>query len=67
MKKIIVTGGSGFIGSNLINFLIRKFTRLLPIKPDPPVTMIFFIYFKDLYAQCDKLVKELSFKIKYYY
>ena len=24
MKKIIVTGGNGFIGSNLINFLIRK-------------------------------------------
>jgi len=24
MKKIIVTGGSGFIGSNLINFLIKK-------------------------------------------
>ena len=24
MKKVIVTGGSGFIGSNLVNFLIRK-------------------------------------------
>ncbi len=24
MKNIIVTGGSGFIGSNLVNFLIRK-------------------------------------------
>ncbi len=24
MKKIIVTGGSGFIGSNLVDFLIRK-------------------------------------------
>ena len=23
-KNIIVTGGSGFIGSNLINFLIKK-------------------------------------------
>ena len=24
MKKVIVTGGSGFIGSNLVNFLIQK-------------------------------------------
>ena len=24
MKKIVVTGGSGFIGTNLVNFLIKK-------------------------------------------
>ena len=65
-NKIVVTGGAGFVGTNLIKlllkktghkiisiesrfitknfFLIKKFTKLLPIKPDPPVTMIFFIY-----------------------
>ena len=24
MKKIVITGGNGFIGSNLVNFLIKK-------------------------------------------
>lgn len=24
MKKILITGGSGFIGTNLVNYLIKK-------------------------------------------
>lgn len=24
MKKILITGGSGFIGTNLVNYLIQK-------------------------------------------
>ena len=44
MKNIIVvTGGAGFVGSNLINFLIKKRSmRLDPTKPAPPVTIIYF-------------------------
>ena len=29
MKNIIVTGGSGFIGSNIVNLLERKILTLL--------------------------------------
>ena len=28
MKKIVVTGGAGFVGSNLINFFIDLFCNL---------------------------------------
>ena len=56
MKKIIVTGGLGFIGSNLIDLLISKSIRLLPINPNPPVTIIFFIsIFNDLEIQLNFL------------
>jgi dTDP-D-glucose 4,6-dehydratase len=29
MKKILITGGSGFIGTNFINFLSKKKTEIL--------------------------------------
>ena len=29
MKKILITGGSGFIGSNLIEFLLKKNIKYL--------------------------------------
>jgi dTDP-glucose 4,6-dehydratase len=31
MKKILITGGSGFIGTNFINFLSKKKTKILNI------------------------------------
>ena len=37
------------------------------MKPDPPVTMIFFIYYLKNYMINVKLVKEILNKIKYYY
>ena len=41
---IIVTGGAGFVGSNLIELLIKYLIKLEPTKPAPPViTIIFFI------------------------
>ena len=31
MKKILITGGSGFIGTNFINFLSKKKIKILNI------------------------------------
>ena len=44
MKKVIVTGGNGFIGSNLINFLIQK--NYFVINIDKSTYSKKFIHFK---------------------
>ena len=31
MKKILITGGSGFIGTNFVNFVSKKKTEILNI------------------------------------
>ena len=31
MKKVIITGGSGFIGTNLVNYLVSKNYNVLNI------------------------------------
>lgn len=49
MKKIIVTGGNGFIGSNLVNFLLKK--KYFVINID-----------KNKYAKNSYLLKDLKLK-----
>ena len=49
MKKIIVTGGNGFIGSNLIKFLIKK--KYFVINID-----------KNTYSKGSYLLKDLKYK-----
>ena len=53
MKKIIVTGGSGFIGSNLVNFLIKK--RFFVINIDK------LTYSSNSYNVKIKIKKTISF------
>ncbi len=52
MKKLIVTGGSGFIGSNLVNFLIKK---------------KYFVINIDLnkYSKSSFLINNINFKKNY--
>ena len=50
MNKIIVTGGNGFIGSNLVNFLLEK--NLFVINID-----------KNKYAKSSYLLKNAKKKI----
>ena len=49
MKKIIVTGGNGFIGSNLVNFLIKKNYFVINID-------------KNKYSKNSYLLKDLKIK-----
>ena len=53
MKKIIVTGGNGFIGSNLINFLLEK--KFFVINID-----------KNKYSNGSYLLKSQSKNLKFY-
>ena len=53
MKKIIVTGGNGFIGSNLINFLLEK--KFFVINID-----------KNKYSNGSYLLKNQSKNSKFY-
>tara|TARA_E500000178_G_scaffold356459_1_gene434529 strand:+ start:2556 stop:3578 length:1023 start_codon:yes stop_codon:yes gene_type:complete len=53
MKKIIVTGGNGFIGSNLINFLLEK--KFFVINID-----------KNKYSNGSYLLKRQSKNLKFY-
>jgi len=53
MKRIIVTGGNGFIGSNLINFLLEK--KFFVINID-----------KNKYSNGSYLLKHKSKSLKFY-
>lgn len=48
MKKVLVTGGSGFIGSNLIPFLLSHNFNVLSIDIDPPLDLNQEKYFRKI-------------------
>jgi len=71
MKKILITGGSGFIGTNLILYLIKRKNIIFNIdkisKESTPekfkkIKKNYFFYKQDLLNE--KKIKQLIFKIK---
>ena len=53
MKKVIVTGGNGFIGSNLIKFLVKKNYFIINID-------------KNKYSKDSYILKDLKKKIMFF-
>jgi len=47
MKRILITGGSGFIGTNLINDLINNEFEILNIDINPPKIKSHYIYWTE--------------------
>lgn len=45
--KILITGGSGFIGTNLIEYYLNKGVEVMNIDIKPPKNVLFNIYWKD--------------------
>jgi dTDP-glucose 4,6-dehydratase len=71
MKKILITGGSGFIGTNLVFYLIKKKNIIFNIdkisKESTPenfkkIKKNYFFYKQDLLNE--KKIKKIIFKIK---
>ena len=50
MKKVIVTGGSGFIGSNLVKFLLKKNYYVINIDKLSKKRFTEGYQFNDLYS-----------------
>ena len=63
MKKILLTGATGFIGSNILNELSKEFKITILIRKKKIINNeIKKIYFKNL-KELDKLLKKKRFDI----
>ena len=63
MKKILLTGATGFIGSNILNELSKEFKITILIRKKKIINnKINKIYFNNL-KQLDKLLKKKKFDI----
>ena len=59
MKKILITGGTGFIGSNIINYFSKKFYVIALVrnkKKYKKIDNVKYLYFKDIKSLKKKLV-----------
>ena len=52
MKKILITGGSGFIGTNLVNYLIQKIKYKLYSEPIQPHNYSIYLDEREISIIC---------------
>ena len=68
MKNIIITGGSGFIGTNLIIFLLSKNFNILNLdKLSKSANLLLNKRKKKLYFNQNRSIKNKTIKINLYH